>query len=122
MIFLLVLAVAAAVIFALYRWLTTGAPSRRSAASVLAVGIALGAIRAAMTGIGFYVAEHTAGPWQGPAFAIALAGWPEIALLGSHRGVATPAFYGRMAALLVVTSTAAVALIAFAARRRGGAR
>ena len=121
MIFLLALAVAAAVIFALYRWLATGAPSRRSAASVITAGMALGTIRAALTGVGFYVAEHTAGPWQGPAFAMALAGWPEIALLGSHRGVATSAFYGQMVALLVVTSTAAVAFIAFAARRRGGA-
>ena len=122
MIFLLVLPIAAALILALYRWLATGAPSRRSTASVITIGITLGAIRAAMTGMGFYVAEHTAGPLQGPAFGLALAGWPEIALLGSHRGVATPAFYGRMVALLIVTSTAAVAFIAFAARRRRGSR
>jgi len=122
MIFLLGLAIAIAVIFALYRWVASGAPIPRSAASVITVGIALGTIRAALTGIGFYGVEHTAGPLQGPAFAMALAGWPEIALLGSHRGVATPAFYCRMTALLVVTSTAVVAFISFAARRRGGAR
>ena len=122
MIVLLGLAIAITVILALYRWLATGAPFLRSPASVITVGIALGTIRAAITGIGFYGVEHTAGPLQGPAFAMALAGWPEIALLGSHRGVATASFYGQMAALLVVTSTAVVAFIAFAARRRGGAR
>ena len=118
MIFLLGLAIAAAVIFALYRWLATGAAVPRSPASVIAAGIALGTVRAVITGIGFYVVEHNAGPLQRPGFAMALAGWPEIALLGPHRGVATPAFYGRMAALLVVTSTAVVAFIAFAASRR----
>lgn len=71
-----------------------------------------------MTGLGFYGVEHHGGPLQGPAFAMALAGWPEIALLGPHRGAASAAFYGQMAVLLIGTTTVAVALIAFAARRR----
>ncbi|HEX6315311.1 MAG TPA: hypothetical protein VFZ73_10655 [Gemmatimonadaceae bacterium] len=121
MIFLLVLAIAAALVFALYRWLATGHPSRRSLRSVLTLGVASGVIRATVTGLGYYGVEHTGGPLQRPAFAMALAGWPEIALLGPQHGPASPAFYGRMSVLLIGTSTAAVALIAFAARRRSTA-
>lgn len=118
MVFPLVLAGFVALLFALYRFLASGPPSRRSVPSVLTFSVALGAVRAMVTGLGFYGVEHTGGALQVPAFAMALAGWPEIALLGPHRGRASPAFYGWMALLLIVTSTAVVAFTALAARRR----
>jgi hypothetical protein len=120
MVFLLVLVIAAVIVFALYRWLATGPPSRRSAGSVIGIGLALGAARAAVSGLGFYSVEHSGGPLQAPAYAMAMAGWPELALLGPHRGRARPALYGKMALLLITTTTAFVVVIAFTARRRVG--
>jgi hypothetical protein len=120
MVFPLVLVIAGVFVFALYRFFATRAPAGRSWRSAIAVGIALGSARAALSGLGFYGVEHTGGPLQVPAFALALVGWPELVLLGRHSGRAQPALYVMMALLLIATTTAGVAIIASAARRRGG--
>ena len=117
---LLVFGVVSAGVFRLLR----GLSSRPSFWSVaVSIGIGVGLVRASFACLGWYVVEHTGGPAQIPAFAMAMLAWPEAALLPRTGPSQTPArTYVLLFALLVVSSTTFVAAIAALARiglRRG---
>ena len=86
----------------------------------IAIGLAIGLTRGVLAPTGWYVVEHTGGPLQIPAYALAMLAWPEAILLGRHRGQAGPAFLVGLGVLLTVSSVIWVSAVAFMAwaRRR----
>jgi hypothetical protein len=81
--------------------------------------------RAALASLGWYVVEHTGGPLQSPAFALAMLAWPEAAMLTTSRVTPAPGlFYVFLSLLLISTTVMFVGGLAIAARlletRRGG--
>jgi hypothetical protein len=88
----------------LFRFLSTRHDARTFWRSSVAIGAIIGLMRAALACVGWYGVEHTGGPLQIPAFALAMLAWPEAILLGRHRGPVAPTFYPILALLLLVTS------------------
>ena len=84
------------------------------------LGLGTGALRAALSSLGWYVVEHDGGPLQVPAFALAMMAWPEAAVLAERRTIpAPPHFYLQLSLVLMTTTVAFAAAVAwFAARRR----
>ena len=95
-------------------------PDRRSLwRTALIVGVGTGALRAALSSLGWYIVEHTGGPLQIPGFAMAMMAWPEAALLAERRvAPAPPSFYFQLSVILLTSTVTFVALIAFIAGRR----
>ena|SRR5437879_5612019 len=104
MVILVTVPVLAALVILLYRYLDT----RRSAQSLwrssVAIGFVVGILRAALACVGWYGVEHTGGPLQVPAFALALLALPEAIVFGRHRGSVPTSFYASLALLIVVSS------------------
>lgn len=90
--------------FLLYRFLSSRPGARALWRSSLAIGLSIGVVRAVLACVGWYGVEHTGGPLQVPAFALAMLSWPEAIVLGSRSNAAPPSFYLLLALLLVVTS------------------
>jgi len=86
--------------------------------STLRIGLAVGVIRAALASVGWYVVEHTGGPLQIPAFALAMMAWPEAAFFLRERRTTPvpPEFYARLSLLLVATTMLFAGMLAVAAR------
>ena len=110
-----------AAMFALYRHLVTmrdgGTLWRRS----VAIGLSVGLLRGGLASAGWYGVEHTGGPLQIPAFALAMLAWPEAALFARHRGPTQLSVYPLLALALTLSTVllvAGVALAAQATRRR----
>ena len=83
----------------------------------LTLGVAIGVVRATLACLGWYVVEHTGGDAQVPGFALAMLAWPEAALLPRHTPGITPAStYVFLYLLLLISSTAAIVVIAALAR------
>ena len=95
---------------------------RRRWRSAVRIGATVGIVRAVGASVGWYVVEHTGGPWQIPAFALALLAWPEGAMLGRHRGPAPPTFFIVLGLLLIVTSVAVTCGVALLAQLTRGER
>ena len=96
-------------------------PDRRSMwRMAIYIGIGTGALRAALSSLGWYVVEHDGGPLQVPAFALAMMAWPEAAVLAQRRTTpAPPYFYLQLSLLLMATTLGFAAAVAwFAGRRR----
>ena len=65
-----------------------------------------------MTSAGWYTVEHTGGPLQIPALALAILAWPEAVVIGRHRGPTPMSFYPLLAILLLVTTVLMVSSVA----------
>jgi hypothetical protein len=118
MIVLLALPVALAVIFVLlYRHLEKQPDGRSLRRRTLQLGLGIGAGRAVLASLGWYGVEHTGGPLQIPAFALAMLAWPEAALVSTRRFTASPPeFYVSLSLLLLVSTVTLVSLVASAVR------
>jgi len=94
-------------------------PDRRSLwRSTLRIGLGVGATRAALASLGWYVVEHTGGTLQIPAFALAMMAWPEAAVLTRRRLTpAPPEFYIYLLFVLVLGTLTLVGLVALVAGR-----
>lgn len=94
-------------------------PDRRSLwRTTLRLGLGVGVTRAALASLGWYVVEHTGGPLQVPAFALALMAWPEGAVLTTKRFTPAPVeFYVWLSCVLVLGTLTFVGLVAVAAGR-----
>ena len=81
----------------------------------LQIGLGVGAARAVLASAGWYLVEHSGGPIQVPAFALAMLAWPEAALLDGRRlAAAPPAFYVSLSIVLVASTVLLVAAVALA--------
>ena len=112
---LILFAVAIAVLYSHLR----RQPDRRSLwRTTLWIGLGVGATRAALASLGWYVVEHAGGPHQIPGFALAMMAWPEAAVFTRSRLTpAPPEFYVFLSFLLVIGTLTLVGLVAVAAGR-----
>jgi hypothetical protein len=108
-----------AVAIVILYWHLLRQPDRRSLwRTTLWIGLGVGATRAALASLGWYVVEHTGGPHQIPGFALAMLAWPEAAVFTTRRLTpAPPEFYVWLSFLLVISTLTLVALVALAARK-----
>jgi hypothetical protein len=86
--------------------------------------LSIGIVRGVLASVAWYTIEHTGGPLQIPAYAVAMLAWPEAALLVRPRGPTPTSFYFALVVLLAATSALIVASVAIAvhvARRQRGA-
>ena len=105
--------VIAAATFILVRQLRAWAKDRHLWLFAVMLGLAIGLVRATLACVGWYVVEHSGGPAQVPAFALAMLSWPEAALLPRRApGPTSASTHASLFLLLVVGSTACVAVIA----------
>jgi hypothetical protein len=82
----------------------------------LQIGLGVGAARALLASTGWYVVEHTGGPLQIPAFALAMVAWPEAAFLAGRRlGPTPPECYLSLSLVLVASTVILVGVVALAA-------
>ena len=83
-------------------------------------GCILGILRAILASVGWYAVEHTGGPLQVPAFALAMLAWPEAMVFAErHTTPAPQGFYLRLSLLLVTSTAVNIGLVgAVAALRR----
>jgi hypothetical protein len=84
--------------------------------STFRIGLAIGVARAALASWGWYIVEHTGGPLQIPAFALAMLAWPEGAILSVTRiGATPPGFYVSLSLVLITSTMIIVGLVAVVA-------
>ena len=82
-------------------------------------GCILGILRAGLASLGWYVVEHTGGPLQVPAFALAMLAWPEAMVFAESRTTsAPPGFYLRLSLLLVTSTVVVITLVGVLATLR----
>ena len=112
MLVLIVVLLWTAMVFALFRYLATKRGARALWRWSIAIGLMAGLLRGGLASVGWYVVEHTGGPLQVPAFALAMLAWPEAALFGRHRGLTPLIFYPMLVLALTVSSLAWVAGLA----------
>jgi hypothetical protein len=99
-----ILVLFAVAISGLYRHLAAKSGRQALWRSAIAVGLSVGLVRAVLSCVGWYTVEHTGGPLQIPAFALAMLAWPEAVLFGRHKGLVPLQFYVQLSLLLIVTS------------------
>jgi hypothetical protein len=106
----------------LYRTVSGRRASGSAWRTALVLGVPLGVVRASLACLGWYVVEHTGGPAQVPAFALAMLAWPEGALLPEPAPGMTPVrTYVLLFLLLVASTTTLVAVLAVIAAGQGRA-
>jgi hypothetical protein len=109
----------AAAVGGLY-WHLGKQPDRRSLwRRTLQIGLVVGLARAGLASWGWYTVEHTGGPLQIPAFALAMLAWPEAAMFLAERRTTSvpPEFYVQLSVLLVAGTLVLVGAVALVARR-----
>jgi multisubunit Na+/H+ antiporter MnhB subunit len=85
----------------------------------IVIGIGIGIVRATLASYGWYTLERTSGPLQIPAYVLVMLALPEAAITAGRRtSPHSPEFLVWLSLLLVVSTTALVALVAFLANRR----
>src|SRR5687767_3103026 len=103
----------AAVITVFYLRLRKGKSARDRWRTAVSIGLGVGAARALFASLGWYVVEHTGGPLQVPAFALAMLAWPEAAILSRRRVTPVPGeFYVALSFLLVASTVIFAGLVA----------
>ena len=112
----------AALTVALYLYLRTQRDSRSLWRSSVAIGSSVGIARAVLAAVGWYGVEHTGGPLQIPAFALAMLAWPEAMVFGRQHGPAPLTFYVSLAFLLIASSLLLVGGVALAVQISRGHR
>lgn len=119
MVFPTVLIVLAAAIVGLSWYLGTKRDRRSLFRAAVYIGCTLGVVRAGLASFGWYVVEHTGGPLQVPAFALAMLAWPEAAIFTERRTTpAPPEFYLRLSLLLFVSTVMLIGMVAAVAASR----
>jgi zinc transporter ZupT len=95
-------------------------PDRRTLwRTALYVGIGTGVARAGLASLGWYLVERSGGPLQIPAFALVMMAWPEGVILAERRLTPAPlTLYVQLSLLLIASTVALVAIVAFVAGRR----
>ena len=117
MVLLSILLVVAAATFILVRQFRARAEGRHLWRFAVMLGLTIGLVRATLACLGWYVVEHTGGPAQVPAYALAMLSWPEAALLPRRApGPTSASTYASLFLLLIAGSTACVAVIAAIAK------
>jgi hypothetical protein len=117
MVLLIGLVLFVTVIIFLSRHLRQRRDARSLWRSVVLIGVSVGGVRAVLASAGWYTVEHTGGPLQIPGFAFAMMAWPEAAVFTGRRGQVAPLeFYLYLTALLMVSTTVWVALVALITR------
>ena len=118
MLFPIVVLLWTAVVFASSRYLATKRDGRALWRSAVTIGVTVGLLRGGFASAGWYGVEHTGGPLQVPAFALAMLAWPEAALLPRHRGPTQPSVYPLLVLVLTASSAAGAALLVQITRGR----
>src|SRR5260370_38750285 len=88
----------------LYRFFSTRRGARALWRSSVAIGSSVGIMRAVLACVGWYGVEHTGGPLQIPAFALAMLACPEAIVFVGHRGPVPCGFYPLLALSLSAPS------------------
>ena len=114
MVVLLMIPVLALLTVFLFRYLRSRCDAGTLWRSSLTIGSSIGVVRAVLACAGWYGVEHTGGPLQIPAFALALLALPEAMVFGRHHGQVPAQFYVFLGLLLVATSLLLVIAVAFA--------
>ena len=122
MLILVVLLAFAALTLVLYRHFRAKHNSRALWRSSVAIGLSVGIARAALACIGWYGVEHTGGPLQIPAYALAMLALPEAIVFGQHRGPIPLNVYISLASLLIASSLLLVCGVALAVQLSHGRR
>jgi hypothetical protein len=116
------LLVFAALTVALYRYLRAKRDSRALWRSSVAIGSSVGIARAVLACLGWYGVEHSGGPLQIPAYALAMLAWPEAIVFGRHQGQVPLNFYISLGFLLIASSLLLVSGVALAVQISRGQR
>jgi hypothetical protein len=122
MLILVVLLAFAALTVVLYRHLRAKRDSRALWRSSVAIGASVGIARAVLGCVGWYGVEHTGGPLQIPAYALAMLALPEAIVFGRHRGPIPLNAYISLGFLLIASSLLLVCGVALAAQHSHGRR
>jgi hypothetical protein len=112
----------AAVTVVLYRYLRAKRDAGALWRSSLTIGSSVGIARAVLACVGWYGVEHTGGPLQIPAFALAMLSWPEAIVFGRHQGPVPLHFYVFLGLLLIASSLLLVSGVALAVQTTRGQR
>lgn len=116
------LLVFAALTVALYRYLRAKRDSRALWRSSVAIGSSVGIARVVLACLGWYGVEHSGGPLQIPAYALAMLAWPEAIVFGRHQGQVPLNFYISLGFLLIASSLLLVSGVALAVQISRGQR
>ena len=114
MLILVVLLVFAGLTLVLYRHFRAKHGSRALWRSSVAIGSSVGIARAVLACLGWYGVEHTGGPLQIPAYALAMLALPEGRVFGQHRGPLSLNVYISLGFLLIVSTLLLVCGVALA--------
>jgi len=106
----------------LYRYFRTKSDSRALWRSSVAIGSTVGVARAVLACVGWYGVEHTGGPLQIPAYALAMLALPEAIVFGRHQGPVPLNFYISLGFLLIASSLLLVCGVALAVQLSRGQR
>ena len=122
MLILVVLLAFAALTVVLYRYLRAKHDSRALWRSSVAIGSSVGIARAVLACLGWYGVEHTGGPLQIPAYALAMLALPEAIVFGQHRGPIPLNVYISLGFLLIASTLVLVCGVALAVQLSHGRR
>jgi hypothetical protein len=106
----------------LYRYFRAKRDSRALWRSSVAIGSSVGLARAVFACVGWYGVEHTGGPLQIPAYALAMLALPEAIVFGRHRGPVPLTFYISLGFLLIASTLLLVSGVALAVQLSRGQR
>jgi hypothetical protein len=120
MLILVVLLALAVLTVVLYRYLRAKRESRALWRSSVAIGASVGIARAVLACFGWYGVEHTGGPLQIPAYALAMLALPEAIVFGRHRGPLPLNGYISLGFLLIVSTLLLVCGVALAVQLSHG--
>ena len=120
MILLILLVLVPAAIAVLFLHLGRAPNSRSLWRRILSIGLGLGIARASLASWGWYTVEHTGGPLQTPAFALAMLAWPEAIALDYYPrlALAPPGFYLLLSVVLVLSTLAVVTVVGMAVQSK----
>jgi hypothetical protein len=122
MLILVFLLALAALTVVLYRHFRAKRGSRALWRSSVAIGASVGIARAVLACIGWYGVEHTGGPLQIPAYALAILALPEAIVFGRQRGPLPLNVYISLGLLLIVSTLLLVCAVALAVQLTQGRR
>ena len=122
MLILVFLLACLALTIVLYRYFRTKSDARALWRSSVAIGSTVGVARAMLACVGWYGVEHTGGPLQIPAYALAMLALPEAIVFGRHQGPVPLNFYISLGFLLIASSLLLVCGVALAVQLSRGQR
>ena len=112
----------AALTVVLYRYFRAKRDSRALWRSSVVIGSSVGIARAVLACVGWYGVEHTGGPLQIPAYALAMLALPEAIVFGRHQGPVPLNVYVSLGFFLIASSLLLVCGVALAVQLSRGQR